>query len=278
VGGEPGPHELIPSTDRFGTALTDVARCTRCGHMQLERLPREADLAEAYAEAESADYIEEEVGQRATARAVLSAVEEHVSPGALLDLGCWVGFLLDEARLRGWDGIGVEPSGFASAFARERLGLNVLTADLFTDRLRERSFRAVFMGDVIEHLPDPRAALRRVGELLEPGGVAALALPDAGSRVARLLGARWWSVIPTHVQFFTRDSMLALLDAEGFRPLTVRTSPKTFTVRYYLGRIDGYRAGAGRAAVRIAERLRIADKLWTPDFRDRMLVIATTRP
>ena len=45
------------------------------------------------------------------------------------------------------------------------------------------------MGDVIEHLPDPRAALRRVGQLLEPGGVIALALPDAGSRVARTMGA-----------------------------------------------------------------------------------------
>ena len=60
--------------------------------------------------------------------------------------------------------------------------------------------------------------------------------------------------------------------------LTVRTSPKTFTVRYYLGRIGGYRAGAGRTLVRLAERLRIADKLWTPDFRDRMLVIADARP
>ena len=67
----------------------------------------------------------------------MSAIEEHARPGTLLDLGCWVGFLLDEARLRGWDGTGVEPSGFASAFAREQLGLDVLTADLFTDRLRD---------------------------------------------------------------------------------------------------------------------------------------------
>jgi SAM-dependent methyltransferase len=274
VAGEVGPQGMIPTTDRFGTALADVVRCRRCGHMQLEQLPSEADLAEAYERAESTDYVEEEAGQRQTARAVLGAIEEHVAPGELLDVGCWVGFLLDEARQRGWNTTGVEPSRFASAFARERLGLNVLNADLLTDRLPEGRFRAVFMGDVIEHLPDPREAVRRAGDLLAPGGVLALALPDAGSRLARAMGSRWWSVIPTHLHYFTRDSIRMLLRTEGFHPFAVRTSPKTFTVRYYLRRLDGYRPRAGWILMRAAERLRVADRLWTPDFRDRMLVIA----
>ena len=273
---EEAPAELIPTTDRFGSALADIVRCTGCGHMQLERFPPEAELAEAYAEAESLDYVEEKEGQRATARAMLGEIERYVAPGALLDLGCWVGFLLAEAGGRGWQGTGVEPSEFAAAYARGQLGLDVLNDDLFSGALRGRRFRAVVMADVIEHLPDPGGALQRVGELLEPGGVVALALPDAGSRLARAMGARWWSVIPTHVQYFTRDSIRALLGREGFQPLTVRTSPKTFTVRYYLGRLGGYRAGAGRALVGAAERIGVADRLWTPDFRDRMLVVART--
>ena len=60
------------------------------------------------------------------------------------------------------------------------------------------------MGDVLEHLTARQRALDRVGELLAPGGVLALELPDAGSRVARMLGKRWWSVIPTHIHYFTR--------------------------------------------------------------------------
>jgi hypothetical protein len=52
------------------------------------------------------------------------------------------------------------------------------------------------------------------------------------------------------------------------------TQPKAFTVRYYLSRIEGYSPAAGRALVRVAERVGVADRLWAPDFRDRMLTIA----
>ena len=274
VAGEAGSEGLVPSTDRFGVAMDDIVRCAACGHMQLAEMPSRAALDEAYGEAASLDYVEEEAGQRATAGAVLSHLEGHVEGRRLLDLGCWVGFLLAEARDRGWDVRGVEPSEFASAFARDRLGLEVVTGDLLDVALPEGEFDAVVMGDVIEHLPDPGAALRRVATLLAPGGALCLMVPDAGSRLARALGARWWSVSPTHVEYFTRASLRRLLERQGFRVLEVGTQPKAFTVRYYLSRIEGYSPAAGRALVRGAERVGVADRMWAPDVRDRMLVIA----
>lgn len=274
VGGEAGPQGLIPTTDRYGTALADIVRCRRCGHMQLSRMPSEAELGEAYGEAESMDYVEEEEGQRATARAVLDVIEAHAGPGRILDLGCWVGFFLDEARKRGWEAVGVEPSEFASAYAREKLGLDVRTANLLEAELPTGSFDAVFMGDVIEHLPEADLAIARSAELLSPGGILAMALPDAGSRLARLMGRRWWSVIPTHVHYFTRQSMRTMLERRGYRVLGMRTQPKTFTVAYYLGRLGGYGAGVGAAFVRVADETGFAPRAWTPDCRDRVLVIA----
>jgi SAM-dependent methyltransferase len=274
VAGDMGEKGLIPTTDRFGAALGDIVRCRTCGHMQLDAFPAEEVLAEAYGEAESGDYVEEEAGQRATAAWVLERVERHVTPGELLDLGCWVGFMLAEARGRGWSVHGVEPSEFASAFARERLGLEVVTAAIDEAELPAGAFNAVFMGDVIEHLVDPASALDRIGELLAPGGVVALALPDAGSRLARAMGPRWWSVLPTHVQYFTRDSLATLLRRRGFAPLVVRSAPKAFTVRYYLERIGGYSPAVSSVLVEGAESLGVADRMWAPDFRDRMLMIA----
>jgi SAM-dependent methyltransferase len=279
VAGEAGENGLIPTTDSFGTALADIVRCSGCGHMQLERFPLDAELAEAYGEAASDDYVVEEAGQRRTARWILERIEQHVDPGRLLDLGCWVGFLLAEAGDRGWETLGVEPSEFASRYARERLGLDVVTGDLMEAELPERGFEAVFLGDVIEHLPDAGGALDRVASLLAPGGVVALALPDAGSRLARAMGRRWWSVIPTHVQYFTRASMRRLLQRHGFATLAMETAPKAFSVRYYLERIGGYSPTLARSLVRGGEAVGMADRLWAPDFRDRMLVIAgTSRP
>ena len=101
-----------------------------------------------------------------------------------------------------------------------------------------------------------------------------MALPDAGSHVARGLGRRWWSVIPTHVQFFTRDSIRALLERHGWTVLEIQTSPKAFSVKYYLERVGGYSPPVARALVRGARAARVADRMWAPDFRDRMAVIA----
>jgi SAM-dependent methyltransferase len=275
VAGEMGADGLIPSTDRFGTALGDIVRCMRCGHMQLEPMPDDELLSHAYVEAASDDYVEEEAGQRETARRALVRIERYLPDrGALLDLGCWVGFLLAEARDRGWRTLGVEPSEFGTEYARNRLGLEVLSSGLFEAELPMHAFDAVTMGDVIEHLTDPAAALARVRELLRPAGVLWLALPDAGSRVARALGRRWWSVLPTHVQYFTRGSIATLLQRAGFVVLETGTAPKAFSVRYYLERIGGYSPALARGLVATARAANVADRMWAPDFRDRMAVIA----
>lgn len=275
MAGHAGDQGLIPTTDQYGSALADIVRCVRCGHMQLERMPSDADLGEAYEIAASEVYVEEEAGQRETARTALEQIERYTGgPGALVDLGCWVGFLLAEARDRGWRTLGVEPSSFASGLARDRLGLEVIQGDLLDAPVPEGEWDAVVLGDVLEHVTQPGDALDRVTGLLRPGGVVYIALPDAGSRVATRLGAHWWSVIPTHVQYFTRASLATLLRRRGFEPLVVRTAPKAFSVRYYLDRIGGYSRPLAGALVAGAQAAGVADRMWAPDFRDRMAVIA----
>ncbi len=273
--GEIGPEGLIPTTSRYGASLADIVRCQRCGHMQLAPMPEASLLGQAYAAAASEDYVEEEAGQRETARRALGQIEAHAAAaGALADLGCWVGFLLAEAQNRGWRAVGVEPSTYASTYAREQLGLEVIQSELLAAPLSPRSFDAITMGDVIEHLVDPGEALSRIRHWLIPEGILWLSLPDAGSRLARVLGRRWWSVIPTHVQYFTRSSIATLLVRSGFEVLEVTTAPKAFTVAYYLGRIEGYSPLAARSLTRAARGFGFADRMWAPDFRDRMAVIA----
>lgn len=269
---------LTPTTSRYGTALADIVRCRACGHGQLSPMPPAATLETAYADAAGDDYLQEAAGQRATAARSLALIERHAARHErLLDLGCWVGFLLAEARARGWSATGVEPSAFASAYARDVMGLDVRTADLLRAEVPTDHFDAVVLGDVLEHLPRPGEALDRVAGLLREGGVAWLALPDAGSAVARALGRRWWSVLPTHVQYFTRTSIRTLLRTHGWEVLDVRTAPKAFTARYYLQRLEGYSPLASRAAVGLAERAGLARRVLAPDFRDRMQVVARPR-
>ena len=65
-----------------------------------------------------------------------------------------------------------------------------------------------------------------------------------------------------------------MLRRHGYEPLYVSTDPKSFTVHYYLDKGGGYLPGVSKAMIAGAESIGVADQMWTPDFRDRMVMIA----
>jgi hypothetical protein len=71
--------------------------------------------------------------------------------------------------------------------------------------------------------------------------------------------------------------MTVLLHRTGFELLELTTAPKAFTVGYYLGRIGGYSPALARGLAGVAARAGVAERMWAPDFRDRMAVIARAR-
>lgn len=267
------PALFRPSADRYGETVGTVLRCLDCGHGSLEQTPTDAALAAAYGDAADPASIAEEPGQVETGRRALVRVESVVRPGQFVDLGCWTGSLVAAAKARGWQAIGIEPSRWAVERAAER-GLDVRLGDLRSTGLGSGVARCVALCDVIEHVLDVSDAIRAAADLLEPGGALLLTMPDAGGRLARLMGARWWSVLPMHVQYFTRESMALLLQRQGLRVVEMRSHPKVFTAMYYAGRLGGYSPALARGSAGLVQRTGFAGRLVAPDFRDRMLVIA----
>ena len=265
-----------PSSERFGLTSGAVVTCRVCGHGTLEEFPSPEVVADAYTDAADPVSLREEAGQVATGLRAFARIEKVVGPGRFADIGCWTGSLLEAGKQRGWDVAGVEPSAWASVRARQR-GLDVRTAGLHDHGWTPGTFRAVALCDVLEHLEDPEAAVDEVHKLLEPGGVFYLTVPDAGSLLARAMGRRWWSVLPMHLQYFTRSSMARMLNAHGFRVVSARTHTKVFTARYYAERLGGYKPAVADAAVGVLEKIGVADRLISPNFGDRLEVIAVSR-
>jgi predicted TPR repeat methyltransferase len=142
--------------------------------------------------------------------------------------------------------------------------------------LKPSEYDVIVAADVIEHLIDPGSAIECMERALSPSGVLFLTVPDAGSRVARVLGRRWWSVLPMHVQYFTRPSMRALLDARGLSVLDVRTHAKAFTMDYYADRVEAFVPVVGRLVPAAVRASGVAGRVVAPDLRDRMSVVART--
>ena len=258
----------------FGQTAAAVMFCRSCHHGSLAEAPDARAMSGAYAEAADPVSLREEAGQVETARRSFARIEEILEPGLVCDVGCWTGSLLLAARERSWQTMGVEPSVWASREARRR-NLQVTTAELFEARIEAGSCRLITLCDVLEHVSDPGPVLDRLLTALEPGGGIYLTVPDAGSRLARIMGRRWWSVLPMHVQYFTRSSMRRLLEEHGLQVRFVDSHAKAFSARYYGERLAGYSTVVGRAAVAAVEAVGWQDRLVAPDFRDRMAVLAT---
>ena len=88
---------------------------------------------------------------------------------------------------------------------------------------------------VLDHLPEPAAALRDVFRTLEPGGVLMIVTHNVGSRLARLLGRRWPPFTLQHPHLFSPRAMRSLVTASGFEVVDiVRTTnyfPASFLMR-----------------------------------------------
>jgi peptidoglycan/LPS O-acetylase OafA/YrhL/SAM-dependent methyltransferase len=267
------PDTFVPSSDGFGQTVGALRQCHRCGHAALEEPSSDEVFEGAYTDAEDEVSLHEEPGQVFTATRDLEHIERFVGRGRLLDVGCWTGSFLVAAEARGWEAEGIEPSAWASRRAAAR-GCRVRQSTLDEVELEDGTYDAIVAADVIEHLVDPGQAIQKLKRALAPGGVLFLTVPDAGSHVARALGRRWWSVLPMHVQYFTRESMAALLESHGLAIADVRTHPKAFTVDYYAGRLEAFVPLVGSVAPAAVRAVRVDERVVSPDLRDRMSVIA----
>jgi len=196
----------------------------------------------------------------------------------LLDVGCGCGFFLRAAQRDGWDGWGLEVSQYASGYAREKLGLPVITGTVEACSLAGLlpRFDAVTLWDVLEHLPDPAEALRLLADELAPGGVLAFSTTDIGTLAARLSGPRWHLLnLPEHLWFFSTASLERLVRGAGLRTIRRRYEVCWYPLAYLAERLTVMLRGPAAAPPELPERLA---RLTVPfSFFDIVTVYAAKR-
>ena len=96
--------------------------------------------------------------------------------GRVLDVGCGAGRLMGELRRYG-EVIGMDVELQALRFTGSRGERWLCQADARDLPFRDGSFNAVLALDVVEHVEDDRHALREIGRVLAPGGVAVINVP-----------------------------------------------------------------------------------------------------
>ncbi|MGE3702400.1 MAG: class I SAM-dependent methyltransferase [Hyphomicrobiaceae bacterium] len=138
--------------------------------------------------------------------------------GAVLDIGCGGGCRIPE----GPTPYGIEISQAlattaAPAFAAR--GGSVIHGPAL-DGLRAfppGHFTAIFMRSYLEHEAMPRRVLAKCYDLLTPGGIIYVRVPNFGGINRRIMGRRWCGFrFPDHVNYFDEASLKRLSRSVGF--------------------------------------------------------------
>jgi SAM-dependent methyltransferase len=249
-----------------------VIDCEVCGWAHLDPLPGEDELAQMY---DTAWYYGQNPGWLDKDRSEQSYWDlEHADKladwrsilgsrtGAVLDVGCSGGLLLEYAVTQGWRGAGVEPSELAAAEARKH-GVVVHRGLYQNVELPPGSFDVVHSKLLAEHLPDPFGFVMWAARLLRPGGVLTVQIPNDFN--ALQLAARdelglhdWWVAPPFHLNYFSFDSLERLLHRCGFRTVA---RDATFPMEWFLLMGENYVVddeiglSAHRRRMRLEQRL-----------------------
>lgn len=168
------------------------------------------------------------------------------SRGRILEIGFLDTDLLRRLNTSGWQVEGTDLDLGAVESAR-RAGWTAHCADI-TDKLFDRRrYEAVLAIAVLEHVEDPRRFVARVQELLVPGGLVLLQLPNVRSFAAWISSRsrQGWDMYtePGHLYHYRRDHLESLLEKAGFglafyRTATIRVRGKVPLLPWRIPRLE----------------------------------------
>lgn len=200
-------------------------RCTGCGVVTLVDVPEDLGphYDSGYHEVPTAlEHIERRVEHE---RYKIEIVRQFVKGGKLLEIGpSWGAFCL-LAKRSGFSVEAIERDPECCEFLRSTIQVKAILGESEAAMLDKASIPDVIaLWQVIEHLRDPSALLKRAAERLAPGGILVIAAPNPEAPQFRLFG-RYWAHLdaPRHVNLIPPAVLCAQLERLGLERLISTT-------------------------------------------------------
>lgn len=148
-----------------------------------------------------------------------------------LDIGCGSGAGVRAASDLGWEATGIDLDPKLIGIGKKELNVDLRCSPLLESQLENGCYSFIRLRDVIEHLPNPYDVLRRVYELLAPGGVLLIVTPneDGLPTQLRLRMGKPRNVVatvapPHHLHGFTPHTLRLILERAGFKRYQLGTT------------------------------------------------------
>ena len=212
--------------------------CNGCGFLTADLKISNIQLEKLYGkdyfeDGEYTDYKSEKVAlqlnfkKRINHIKSLSNVNEN---SKVFEIGCAHGFFLDLLKQQSLEASGIDISKEAVQYAINSCDVDAHYGD-FLKFKPKFSPDIICLWDAIEHIGNPRKYLEHANDISAPGSYILITTGDIASLNARIRGPKWRMIHPpTHLHYFTKHSMVTLLNDVGYENITFLYPPVWRTI------------------------------------------------
>ena len=233
----------ICNQNSWSKYLDDLVKCTNCGfiraHDKYFKINPIKFYGQDYFKSGYGNYAKEQVALEKNFKDRIKRIRKYKAKGRLLELGCAHGYFLKNAQ-KYYQCFGIDLNPKVTKVTKANTNAKILTGDFLRQKLQKNYFDIICMFDTIEHIKHPEKYLKKVYEILKPNGLVVIETGNIESLLAKLQGKGWRLImLPDHLQYFTKSSLVQLLTNSGFETKLISTVGFFRTFRQIIYRLTG---------------------------------------
>ena len=201
--------------------------CGKCNFVFSAKIPTDQELYKHYVKYKRDDYLSPITIKRYNE--ILDEFEPFRKTNRLIDIGCGIGYFLEEAEKRGWEVYGTEYTEEAIEICSKK-GISMQKGVLTPSNYDLESFDIITSFEVIEHINNPREELNNFYKLLRKGGIVYVTTPNFNSILRyRLKSAYNVICYPEHLSYYTPKTLNKVFNKSRFKTNKITTTGFSFT-------------------------------------------------
>lgn len=204
-----------------------LCKCKSCSAVFARDIPSPTDIELHYDGYGRKDYLSPITIKRY--HEILDQFEPFRKTNKLIDIGCGIGYFLEEAKKRGWEVYGVEITDGAVKICSEK-GINIQKGFLKNLNFKPEMFDIITSFEVIEHINNPKTEFKNFHSILREGGLVYVTTPNFNSLLRYRLKAAYNIIsFPEHLCYYTPRTLKKIFHISGFKTLKIETTGISIT-------------------------------------------------
>ena len=204
-----------------------LTKCQNCNFVFSRKIPSQKELNKHYEGYGRNDYLSPITIKRYNE--LLDKFEKFKKTGKILDVGCGVGYFLDEAKKRGWEVYGTEYTNEAIKICKNK-EIHMQEGKLNPKNYTDEEFDVITSFEVLEHINNPVEEIKIFHKLLRLGGLVYLTTPNFNS-ISRYYLKSKYNIItyPEHLSYYTPKTLKKLFKSSNFKAYKIETTGISIT-------------------------------------------------